>query len=150
MAHSLTKIILHVVFSTKNRETTISDAIKPKLHGYLAQVARSMGCEVHIVGGVADHVHLAIDFPRTISVADVLKKLKGTSSRWIKEQGPEHTRFAWQVGYGVFSVSASHQAKLIDYIAHQEEHHRKITYQDELRTLMKKYGIKIDETYLWD
>lgn len=109
-----------------------------------------MGCEVHIVGGVADHVHLAVDFPRTITVADFLKKIKATSSKWMKEQGPEYRRFSWQVGYGAFSVSASHQAKLIQYIANQEKHHRKESFQDEFRKLIKKYGIEVDETYLWD
>jgi REP element-mobilizing transposase RayT len=150
MAHSLSKIILHVVFSTKDRENSITDSLRPRVHAYLAQVVRSLGCEVHILGGVADHVHLAIDFPRAITVADFLKKIKGSSSKWIKEQGPEHQKFAWQVGYGAFSVSASHKAKLIQYIANQEEHHRKESFQDEFRKLIKKYGIVVDETYLWD
>lgn len=89
MAQSLSKMILHVVFSTKGREKTINSSIRPRLHGYLAQVGRDMGCDVQIVGGVADHVHLAVDFPRTITVADFLKKIKGTSSIWMKEQGKE-------------------------------------------------------------
>ena len=150
MAHSLSKIILHVVFSTKDRVNLITLVIRGRLHAYLVQVGRSMGCEVHIVGDVADHVHLAVDFPRTITVEDFLKKIKATSSKWMKEQGPEYRRFSWQVGYGAFSVSASHQAKLIDYIANQEEHHRKESFQDEFRKLIKKYGIEVDETYLWD
>ena len=150
MAHSLTKMILHLVFSTKGREKTITSVIRPRVHGYLAQVARDTGCEVHIVGGVADHVHLAVDFPRTITVADFVKKIKGTSSIWIKEQGREFADFAWQAGYGVFSVSPSHKQKLIDYIANQEEHHRELTFEDEYRQLLKKYDIKVDERYLWD
>ncbi len=150
MAHSLSKIILHVVFSTKDRENLIRESIRPRFHAYLTQIGRNMGCEVYIVGGVADHLHLAVDFPRTVAVADFLKKIKGSSSKWIKKQGAEHQQFAWQVGYGAFSVSASHKAKLIKYIANQEVHHRKESFQDEFRKLIKKYGIDVDETYLWD
>jgi len=109
-----------------------------------------MGCEVHVVGGVADHVHLAIDFPRTITVADLLKKLKGTSSVWMKEQGREFSDFAWQTGYGVFSVSASHKQKLIEYISNQEEHHREQSFEQEYRQFLKRYDIQVDEKYLWD
>ena len=140
MAHSLSKIILHVVFSTKDRENSITDSLRPRVHAYLAQVVRSLGCEVHILGGVADHVHLAVDFPRTITVADFLKKIKGSSSKWIKEQGPEHQKFAWQVGYGAFSVSASHKAKLIHYMENQEEQHTQVKFPDEFCTLSKTDG----------
>jgi REP element-mobilizing transposase RayT len=150
MAQSLSKMILHVVFSTKGREKTITSSIRPRLHGYLAQVGRDMGCDVHIVGGVADHVHLAVDFPRTITVADFLKKIKGTSSIWMKEQGKEFSTFAWQAGYGVFSVSASHKKKLKEYIANQEEHHRELSFEDEYRQFLKRYEIEVDERYLWD
>jgi REP element-mobilizing transposase RayT len=150
MAQSLSKMILHLVFSTKERQKFITRLIRPRLHGYLAQVAREMGCEVHVVGGVADHVHLAIDFPRTITVADLLKKLKGTSSVWMKEQDREFSDFAWQGGYGVFSVSASHKHQLIEYIAHQEERHRKLTFEQEYRQFLTRYDIQVDEKYLWD
>lgn len=150
MAHSLSNIVLHVVFSTKHRERTITDSIRFRLHAYMAEVGRDMGCTIHRIGGVPDHVHLAITLPRTLTVAEFIKKAKTTSSAWIKDQGREHLGFAWQTGYGVFSLSQSHLPALIGYIDGQEDHHRTITFQDEYRLLLAKNGISVEETYLWD
>jgi REP element-mobilizing transposase RayT len=150
MAQSLARILVHVVFSTKNREPVLLPEIRAKLHGYLASVGRDLGCEVFRVGGVADHVHLAIDLGRTITVANFVQKVKQTSSVWLKEQpgGPRH--FEWQTGYGGFSVGQSQLDVLLDYVAKQEERHRKVTFQDEYRALLRKYGIEADERYVWD
>ena len=150
MPQSLARILVHVVFSTKNREPVLSSGIRPLLFGYLASVGRDLGCEVFRVGGVADHVHLAIDLGRTMAIATFVQKVKQTSSAWLKEQpgGPRH--FEWQVGYGSFSVGQSQLEVLLDYVANQEEHHRKVTFQDEYRALLKKYGVEADERYVWD
>jgi REP element-mobilizing transposase RayT len=150
MAHSLANVILHIVFSTKLRERSISDAVRVRLHAYLAEVGRDMGCQVYRVGGTADHVHLAIGFSRTCAIADFVKKMKHTSSSWMKEQGREFYDFSWQAGYGVFSISVSHLEKLVAYIENQEEHHRTLSFQDEYRGLLRKNGIIVDERYLWD
>jgi REP element-mobilizing transposase RayT len=150
MAHSLANVILHIVFSTKLRERTIRDAVRDRLHAYMAEVGRDMGCQVCRVGGTSDHVHLAIGLSRTCAIADVVKKIKHTSSTWMKEQGREFYDFSWQTGYGVFSISISHLEKLIAYIENQEEHHKTLTFQEEYRGLLRKNGISVEETYLWD
>ena len=150
MPQSLARILVHVVFSTKHREPVLSPEIRPKLHAYQATVGRELGCEVFRVGGVADHVHLAIDLGRTMAVATFVRKVKQTSSVWLKEQsgGPRH--FEWQAGYGSFSVGQSQLDALLEYVSNQEEHHRKVTFQDEYRALLGKYGIEADERYVWD
>jgi putative transposase len=150
MAHSLATVILHIVFSTKNRDRTISDDIRPRLHAYLAELGRGMDCQVFRVGGIADHVHVAVGLSRTLAISEFIKKFKHTSSSWMKQQGREYYDFSWQAGYGVFSVSISHLEKLVAYIDGQEEHHRNLSFQDEYRFLLQKNGIVVDETYLWD
>ena len=147
---SLSRILLHVVFSTKNREPNLPAEVRPALFGYLAAVGRDLGCEVFRVGGVADHVHLGIELSRTMTIADFVKKVKQTSSVWLKEQpgGPRH--FEWQAGYGAFSVGQSQLENLLRYIESQEERHRKETFQDEYRALLARYGTTPDERYVWD
>jgi len=150
MPQSLSSILLHIVFSTKNRQTWLDDTIRARIFAYLAEVGRDMGCEVYRVGGMPDHVHLAVRLARTVTVADLVKKLKSTSSVWIKEQGSDYKRFSWQTGYGVFSLGASQLPDLIRYIERQEEHHKIHGFQDEFRQFLQKYGISFDERYLWD
>jgi putative transposase len=150
MPQSLALILIHVVFSTKDRSPVLDPEICPVLHAYLATVARNAGCECFCAGGTADHVHLAISLARTSTTAGLIEKLKTSSSKWLKTQSPGLRAFSWQHGYGVFSVGPSDLAALRHYIGSQEEHHRKQTFQDELRALLKKYGIKHDEQYLWD
>ena len=150
MAQSLSNVIVHVVFSTKYRERSIVDSVRPSLHAYLAEIGRDMGCQVYRVGGVADHVHLAVSLSRTCTMADMVKKMKFTSSSWMKKQGRDFYDFAWQSGYGVFSISVSHLEKLFAYIENQEEHHKTRTFQEEYRELLRKNGMTVDETYLWD
>jgi putative transposase len=150
MPQSLSRILLHLVFSTKNRERFLDAAIRPRMSAYLAEVGREMGCEVYRVGGVSDHVHLAIQLSRTITVADFTKKLKVTSSVWIKDQGAGYQGFSWQAGYGVFSLGASQLSALIAYIDGQEDHHRVKGFQEEYREFLLKYGVEYDERYVWD
>jgi len=150
MPRSLSFVLVHVIFSTKDRLPLIDDAVRPALHAYLATVVRNAGCECYRVGGVADHVHLAIRLNRIVPVAKLVAELKASSSKWIKSQSPQLSKFAWQEGYGAFSVGPGDLEKLLHYIDTQEAHHRKQSFQDELRAFLKKYGMGDDERYLWD
>ena len=150
MPQSLSLVLLHVIFSTKERTPFLKSAIRPKLHAYLATVARNLDSECFLVGGVEDHVHLAIGLSRTVTVAKLAEQLKTSSSMWLKTQSPDLAHFAWQRGYGVFSVGPSDLPALKLYISSQQQHHHHHTFQDELRVLLTKYEIPFDERYLWD
>jgi len=147
---SLANVIVHLVFSTKDRCACLGPSIRPALHAYLATVARHAGCECPRVGGVADHVHLAIRLSRTVAIATLVEELKTSSSKWLKTQSPELGGFAWQRGYGVFSAGPADLDALLAYIDNQEDHHRTKTFQDEYRVFLTKYGITYDERYVWD
>ena len=150
MPQSLANVIVHLVFSTKDRCACLGPSIRPTLHAYLATVARNAGCECPRVGGVADHVHLAVRLSRTVAIATLVEELKTSSSKWLKAQSPELGGFAWQRGYGVFSVGPADLAALLAYIDNQEEHHRTKTFQDEYRGFLTNHGITYDERYVWD
>lgn len=150
MPQSLSLVVIHVIFSTKDRRALIDPETRPKLHAYLATVARNAGCECYRVGGVADHVHLAIRLSRTVTIAELVQNLKTSSSQWLKTQTPALAAFAWQRGYGCFSVGPTDLDSLCAYIDGQEEHHRTRTFQDEFRMFLKKYGVEYDEAYVWD
>ena len=150
MPQSLSLVIVHVVFSTKERRPFFDLDTRPKLHAYLASVARNAGCEAFRVGGVADHVHLAIRMSRTITIAELIETLKTSSSKWVKTQSDSLSSFAWQRGYGCFSVGPSDLDSLIKYIDEQETHHAHRSFQDEFRMFLKKYGVEFDEAYVWD
>ena len=150
MPQSLSNILIHLIWSTKDRHPWLGPAIRERTHAFLAGAVRQMDCEAYRVGGVADHLHLAVRLSRTLSVADLVKEIKTASSKWIKEQGREVNGFYWQQGYGAFSVGRSQKETLLHYIDTQEEHHRMRTFQDEYREFLNKYGIEYDERYVWD
>jgi REP element-mobilizing transposase RayT len=150
MPQSLALVIVHLVFSTKDRQPLLGASVRPSLHAYLATVARNIGCECYRVGGVADHVHLAVQLPRTLTIAGVVEELKTSSSKWLKTQATGLAAFAWQRGYGAFSVSPSDLDALRSYIDSQEEHHRVKTFQEEYRALLVKSAVEFDERYVWD
>jgi len=150
MPQSLSLTILHLVFSTKDRLPLLSPDVRPGLHAYLATVARHDDGECYRVGGTADHVHLALQLSRTRSIADLVSELKTSSSRWLKERSPGLKKFAWQRGYGVFSVGPKDLDAVISYIDRQEEHHRIRTFQDEYRAFLRQYGMEFDERHVWD
>ena len=150
MPQSLSLVIVHVIFSTKERRPFIDTDTRPKLHAYLATVARNAGCEAYRVGGVADHVHFAIRLSRTITIADLVETLKTSSSKWVKTESRDLAPFAWQRGYGCFSVGPKDLHALTAYIDNQEHHHQKRTFQDEFRMFLNKYGVEFDEAYVWD
>jgi putative transposase len=150
MPQSLSYLLTHVVFSTKDRSQVLDPVARPTLHAYLATVVRNVDCECFRVGDVSDHVHLAVRLSRTITMAQLIEELKTSSSKWLKTQSPALASFAWQRGYGAFSVGPSDLNALLHYIDTQEEHHRTRTFQDEYRAFLKKYGIEYDERYVWD
>ena len=151
MPQSLSAVYLHLVFSTKDRRPFLRDkTVRDALHAYMGGMSKTLDCPPLIVGGVEDHVHLLCRFARTITQAEWVKELKRISNGWVKDQGRDYTDFEWQGGYAVFSVSQSNLEAVKQYIASQEEHHRKTTFQDELRTLLRKHEIQFDERYVWD
>jgi REP element-mobilizing transposase RayT len=151
MAQSLAKILLHLVFSTKERRPFLKDSIRrDETHRYLGGILTHLDCQPLIVGGVEDHVHLLFAHSRTATVAEVIKELKRASTLWLKGKAPSLAHFAWQNGYGVFSIGRSQLEDVRAYIAGQEEHHRKFSFQNELRRLLERYEIAFDERYVWD
>ncbi|AVP97951.1 transposase [Ahniella affigens] len=150
MPQSLSNILVHLIWSTKDRQPWLAPGIRERTHAFLAGSARQLDCEAYRVGGVADHVHLAVRLSRTLSVADLVKELKTASSKWLKEPDSAFADFYWQQGYGAFSVSMSQKDALLQYIDTQEEHHRTRSFQDEYRDFLQKYGITYDERYVWD
>ncbi|MDX9751231.1 MAG: transposase [Flavobacteriales bacterium] len=151
MPQSLSHVILHVVFSTKNRHPWLGTPVRSKLHAYMAGTVRELErCECYRVGGVEDHVHLAIRLARTITIADLVQHVKTSSSRWIKEQDTALIPFAWQKGYASLSISYPDLPRLLAFIDGQEGHHRKVTFQDEYRGFLIEHGIEFDERYVWD
>jgi REP element-mobilizing transposase RayT len=149
MPQSLSYLLVHIVFSTKERAPLLDAPIRPELYAYLAATARNHECECYRVGGTADHVHLAIRLSRTLTSAKLVEELKTQSSKWLKRQSPALAVFAWQSGYGVFSLGASGRDALLRYIDNQEEHHKTRSFQDEYRALLKEYGVEFDEKYVW-
>src|SRR5947209_4918838 len=134
MPQSLTQIYLHIIFSTKDRQPFLHDpAIRGKTHAYLFGVCKNQNCPSLIVGGVEDHVHLLCRQSKKVTVADFVRELKRDSSKWLKTQATDLASFYWQEGYGAFSISPGHMEAVKAYIAGQEEHHRKVSFQDELR-----------------
>ena len=150
MPQSLSLVVIHIIFSTKERRPLIDAATRPKVHAYLATVARNAGCEAYRVGGVVDHVHLAIRLSRTVTIAKLVEELKTSSSKWLKTQSSDLAAFSWQRGYGCFSVGPSDLGSLCGYIDDQEKHHATRTFQDEFRMFLKKYAVEYDEAYVWD
>ena len=150
MPQSLAQILVHVVFSTKNREPCLDDSTHAELHAYLGGTIGNLAGVLLKAGSVSDHVHLLISHPRTVSPADLIQEIKTGSSKWLKTRGPHYANFHWQSGYGIFSVSPSHRPAGETYLANQAEHLRKVTLQDEYRKLLRKYGLEHDERYVWD
>ena len=151
MPQSLAQIYLHIVFSTKDRQPFLKDQkVRLAVHRYLLGICEQQGSPSISIGGVADHVHIACRLSKTGSVSSLIKELKQGSSTWIKTKFSNQNDFHWQSGYGAFSVSPSHLTVLTNYIANQESHHRRESFQVEFRRLLRKYNIDFDERYVWD
>ena len=151
MPQSLAKVLIHMVWSTKHRTPWLKDQeVRKDLYAYMATVLRNMDSPALIINGVDDHVHVLCLLSRKFTMAQLFEAVKADSSKWIKSQGEAYHDFYWQGGYGVFSVSESNRDEVIKYIADQERHHQKMTYQEEFRKLCERHGIEIDERYVWD
>ena len=150
MPQSLASVLVHLVFSTKNRQPLIRPEVEPELHPYLATVFRSSDSPTLTINGTEDHVHVLFRLGRKISLAQLVEEIKTTSSKWIKTKGTEYKSFHWQSGYGAFSIGQSGVDSLNSYIAKQKEHHRKKTFQEEYREFLAKYEVEYDERYVWD
>ena len=150
MGQSLTKMIVHIVFSTKHRLPMIDAGIAPELHAYIGGICHAMECTPIKIGGYTDHVHVLCQLSKKITLAELLEEIKKRSSKWIKTKGEQYQAFYWQNGYGVFSVSPKQVDQVIDYISHQEEHHARLSFQDEYRQFLNQYQITFDENYVWD
>jgi REP element-mobilizing transposase RayT len=150
MPQSLARLHIHVVFSTKQRMPLIHDAVRDALHRYMAVVLKDLGCTPTLINSVEDHIHVLFELGRTVAVSAAVEAVKKSSSRWIKMQGAEYAKFAWQAGYGAFAVSESNVIAVRDYVADQRQHHRKRSFEDEYRAFLKRHGIEFDERYVWD
>jgi len=161
MPQSLSAVYLHAIFSTKDRRPFLRDEnLQFSLHRYLGGVSKQLECAPLRIGGVEDHIHILARLGRTITQADWIKEIKRVSSIWVKSQPQPDlssngasaplSEFAWQGGYACFSVSVSNLDAVERYITGQKEHHQKITFQDELRIILKKHGEMWNEKYLWD
>ena len=151
MPQSLAQIYLHIIFSTKNRHPFLrDDGLRNEMHNYLGGTCNQLECPVLRVGGVADHVHILCRLSRKMATSDLIAETKRESSKWIKTKDVRLANFHWQDGYGAFSISPSHVEPVVEYIRNQEIHHKKESFQDEFRRLLRKYEIEFDERYVWD
>jgi len=151
MPQSLSAVYIHLVFSTRGRRPFLKDsAAREALHANLGGISKTLECPPIVVGGMEDHVYVLARFGRTITQAEWVKELKRVSNLWLKERDRKYADFQWQGGYADFSVSPSNLGRVKRYIANQEEHHRKLSFQDELRALLRKHNVEWDERYVWD
>jgi putative transposase len=141
---------VHITFSTKNRVPMIDKKIRERLFDYMGGICKGLECNPVQIGGVDNHVHLSCLLSRKIAQMDLLEEVKKRSSKWIKTIGDAYSNFYWQDGYGIFSVNPKDTDKVVEYIKNQEEHHKQISFQDEFRAFLLKYGIEWDERYVWD
>ncbi len=150
MSQSLSDIILHIVFSTKERQPWIQRDVEEELYRFINGVCRNLDCSVIKINGVEDHIHILLQLGRTTSTSKLISEVKSSSSRWIKTKGNQYSKFAWQGGYGAFSVSRPTIEGAIKYLSSQKEHHKTVTYKEELLVMLQRAQISYDEKYLWD
>lgn len=150
MPQSLSKVYVHITFSTKHRQKLIDDEIANRLYEYLGGICKNLECHPVQVGGHKDHVHILCILSKKITQIKLIEEVKKQSSKWIKTISYKYQNFYWQDGYGIFSVNPSEIAVVVKYIQNQAEHHKKRTFQDELRAFLKKYNVDYDEKYVWD
>jgi REP element-mobilizing transposase RayT len=150
MPQSLSKVYVHLTFSTKNRFPSIDNTVKERLWEYLGGICRGLECNPVQVGGHSDHVHILCLLSKKITQTQLMEEIKKQSSKWMKTIDGSYSNFYWQEGYGIFSINPSQVETVASYIKNQEEHHRKRTFQEELLAFLKKYHVEYNEQYLWD
>jgi putative transposase len=150
MAHTYANLLTHVIFSTKDRCGFIAADLGRLLFPYMGGIIRELNGTALAINGLTDHVHLLLALPPNLALSEAMRVLKTNSSRWVHEQWPQRRAFAWQTGYGAFSVSQSNADQVCAYIASQEEHHRRVSFQEEFLAFLKRHGIAYDERYIWE
>jgi REP element-mobilizing transposase RayT len=150
MPQSLSKVYVHITFSTKNRQNLIDESIEASLYEYLGGICKGLECNPVKVGGHKNHVHVLCLLSRKVARMKLLEELKKQSSKWIKTKGQQYQKLYWQNGYGGFSIHPSQTDVVKDYISTQDEHHKKISFKYEYRAFLKEYDINYDERYVWD
>ena len=149
MGRTFTNLLAHLVFSTKDREPLIVPELKPELYAYLGGLTRELRGKSYGINGTSDHIHMLISLPPAVSISEALRFIKSNSSGWVHDKWPRRS-FAWQLGYGAFSVSKSNVPEVLNYIRNQETHHRKVTFKDEFIDFLVKHEIDYDERYIWN
>lgn len=150
MAHTYTRLLTHVIFSTKDRQPSMTDEIRPRLFPYMGGIVRDLHGTPILINGPIDHVHLLLALPPTLALSDLMRVLKTNSSKWTHETFPSASDFGWQSGYAAFSVSESNVAAVERYIANQEQHHKTVSFQEEYLAFLKRHGIAYDPRYGWE
>ena len=148
MGNSYISCNIHCVFSTKNHQKCLNPELRDQLFPYLGGIARDRGFKLIKAGGVEDHIHLLISLPSTLTIAQAIQYLKGGSSKWIHEKFQKMNAFAWQEGYGAFTIGVSQLEDTINYINRQVEHHKKKSFREELVEILNLHGIEFEEKYL--
>jgi REP element-mobilizing transposase RayT len=150
MAGKHLSLLIHFVWSTANREPHISSEWSDRLYGYIGGILTNKKAKLICAGGISDHVHIYASLPSTITIAEIVGAMKANSSRWVHDTFPRQRAFAWQKGYGAFSVSKSSEERVINYVRNQERHHRRHDFKSEFLMLLEKHQVEYDERYLWD
>ena len=150
MSQSLAKMLIHLIYSTKNRERVLTDEIREELHRYSAGILKEWESPAILINSVEDHVHILYSHSKNYSLSKIIEEVKKGSSKWIKTKGAGFAGFHWQNGYGAFSVSQSNAPAVIEYIKNQREHHRHKSFQDEFREFLRRHEVPFDERYVWD
>jgi len=148
MPQSLAQVYVHIVFLTKHGNRYIDEELRLKLQSYIIGILKNLGSYTHEIYANPDHIHILSTLPRTITMAQMVNKIKSNSSRWVKTEGSKY--FRWQDGYGIFSVSPSKLESVKKYIQHQSDHHDTISFKEEMRRFFEEYEIEYDERYVWD
>ena len=147
MSHTYAQNVVHIVFSTKERRPLIAKEFQPKMWAYIGGICKKEGIFIHAIGGMEDHIHLALQIPPTLALGKAVMTIKANSSRWMSEQGKD---FAWQKGYGAFSVSAANIPAVVRYILRQGSYHKKVDFQREFITMLKRADVPFDPRYVFD
>jgi len=150
MPQSLVRNLIHVCFSTKNRVDLIMPEIEDDLFGYMHGIVENNKSKLILANGTTNHVHLLISLSKVLSISELIGDIKRDSSKWIKTKNNSYRAFQWQDGYGAFSVGYTQIEDVKKYIANQKEHHAKVSFEDEFRYFLNKYGVEYDERYVWD
>lgn len=150
MGQSLTNMLVHVIFSTKDRYPFLDPPVRPEMHAYAATILKKLDSPALIVNGVADHIHFLCHLSKKLAICDLIEEVKTGTSKWIKTKGGILAKFYWQNGYGAFSVSQSSATTVCRYIKQQETHHKRVAFQDEFRRFLQRHKIEYDEKYIWE